>query len=424
MERGVYFALHPDCVLVRGARRGAIYNLGTGEIFSIDPTAVALLDACEQAKPVAAIPPEIPQLGEEQINGYLAQLAQQGLGNFVEQPPAPMPVSAPCPYAGLDFLWLELREDCNLRCRHCYCGSQPGSRAQNRLTFEEWSRILREAFSLGCGAVQMIGGEPLLFGDRLFELAERASQVGYTEIGIFSNLTFLKDRWIDEIIRLKIHVSYSLYGRRPEVHDLVTRIPGSFQRTMSNVQRLRERGILPRPCVTIMKHNQDHLEETMAFLRELGDPNPGFDVVRPSGRGQDADLVPEKVARPWCFQEQAEFMEVDRETFRRRTCGNGCWQGKLTISSTGDVYPCIMQRDEACGNVRDLSLRQIIDGPIRKYWGLSFDQIEVCRDCEYRYACPDCRPIAFGSTGRLTAKPPHCSYDPYRGETVKEAALS
>ena len=77
-----------------------------------------------------------------------------------------------------------------------------------------------------------------------------------------------------------------------------------------------------------------------------------------------------------------------------------------------------MQRDEPGGNVREQPLREIVRGGLRKYWELSLDDIEVCRDCEYRYACPDCRPITVGPTGRLTAKSAHCSYDPYRGEFV------
>jgi len=62
--------------------------------------------------------------------------------------------------------------------------------------------------------------------------------------------------------------------------------------------------------------------------------------------------------------------------------------------------------------------KEIIRGGIRQYWDLSYDKIEVCRDCEYRYACHDCRPLTYGPTGELTAKSLHCSYDPYRGKFV------
>ena len=45
---------------------------------------------------------------------------------------------------------------------------------------------------------------------------------------------------------------------------------------------------------------------------------------------------------------------------------------------------------------------------------LSKDHIEGCKDCEYRYACYDCRPDSNGAD--KYAKPWNCSYDPYKGE--------
>jgi radical SAM protein with 4Fe4S-binding SPASM domain len=278
--------------------------------------------------------------------------------------------------------------------------------------------LLEEGSESGCRSVQFIGGEPLLYGDKLFQLADRAAELGYTHIEIFSNLTFLKEDWLNRIVELNIKVACSLYSKRPEIHDLITTVPDSFAKTMENVRRLKERGVQPRFAITVMKQNQDYVEETLDYVEELGGPRSGFDLVRPSGRGNDKEIFPDKLSRKRAFRTRAEFITTDRDTFVRRYNGNGCWQGKLAISSTGKVHPCIMQRSGDSGNVREQSIKEIIAGPLRKYWGLSCDSIEVCRDCEYRYACRDCRPITIGTTGQLTAKSLHCSYDPYRGEWV------
>jgi hypothetical protein len=62
-------------------------------------------------------------------------------------------------------------------------------------------------------------------------------------------------------------------------------------------------------------------------------------------------------------------------------------------------------------------LRKIILGrEMLKLWRLSMDRIEVCKDCEYRYVCEDCRPWAYGLTDNLCAKSPRCTYNPYTGE--------
>ncbi len=411
-----YFALQPDCFLVKGARRGALYDLASGDVYSIDPVAVKVVELCEARQAVAAIPGQVPEADPDEICAYLHQIAEAGLGGFSPCPRERGRIDLERRYDRLDYVWFELREDCNLRCCHCYCMSKARTGVTDRLTFAEWQRLLDESAALGCRAVQFIGGEPLLFGERLFQLADRAGDLGFESIELFSNLTFLKEEWITRMLDLQMKVSCSLFSKRPEVHDGITGFPGSLARTLRNVRRLRERGLNPRFAVTAMKHNQDYLEETMDFLREMGVKKPYFDLVRPSGRGNDDELVPDKLSKKERYRTRADFMQTDRETFLRRYNGNSCWQGKVAIGSTGDVFPCIMQRDESAGNVRRGSLREIIANGIRKFWDLSYDKIEVCQDCEYRYACHDCRPVTYGPTGELTAKSLHCSYDPYRGE--------
>ncbi len=420
-ESQAFFSLKSDCFLVKGAKRGALYNLSSGDVFSIDPLAVQVVEGCEAAKPVQQIADELAEAGADQILSFLSQMTQAGMGEF-----APYPIHIPKidlrqHYEKLDFIWLELREDCNLRCQHCYCMSEARTNVNNRLTIEEWQRLLREAADLGCHSLQFIGGEPFLFGDRLFDLAKYAVELGYDDISVFSNLTILKDEWIDKLEEYNMNVACSLYSRRPEIHDLITTRPGSFERTMNNVRRLKERGIQARFSVTVMKLNQDYVEETMDFLRELGITKPGYDLVRPAGRGNDEDLVPDKLSKKKAYRTRAVFSQTDRDSFIRRYNGNSCWQGKVSVSSTGETYPCIMQRAESGGNVQAHSLKAIVENGLRKYWDLSYDKIEVCRDCEYRYACHDCRPVTYGPTGELTAKSLHCSYDPYQGEFVDAA---
>lgn len=410
-----YFVLNSDCFLVKGAKRGALYNLSSGDVFSIDPVAVFVIEGCESHKSVQQIADEAKEASQDQILDFLRSMAQAGMGHFADYPISRENINLRQRCEKLDFVWFELREDCNLRCRHCYCMSKASNDIPNRLTLEEWRRLLEEATELGCRAVQFIGGEPFLFGDRLFDLAKHAIELGYNDIAVFSNLTFLKDEWIDKLVEYKMNVACSLYSKRPEIHDIITRVPGSFQRTMNNVLRLKERGIQPRFGVVVMKHNQDYVEETMGLLRELGIARPGCDFVRPCGRGNEEELAPDKFLKE-TYRTQAMFMQTDRDRFIRNCNGNSCWQGKLTISSIGNVYPCIMQRSAPAGNVREQSLRDIIMGGIRKYWDLSYDKIEVCQDCEYRYACHDCRPITYGLTGELTAKASYCTYNPYQGE--------
>jgi len=51
----------------------------------------------------------------------------------------------------------------------------------------------------------------------------------------------------------------------------------------------------------------------------------------------------------------------------------------------------------------------------KKYWQIRKDQIEVCKDCEFRHICTDCR--AYTETpDNVYAKPLKCGDDPYNNQ--------
>jgi radical SAM protein with 4Fe4S-binding SPASM domain len=413
-----YFLLDKNCICVHGARRAALYDLNSGDVFSIDPVSKQIIKLLQAGKTIDDVSQSVREYDKDRIIEYLNRLEENKLGTFSDRFEKPAePEFSSEPYRKLNFMWLELKQCCNLRCLHCYSESEAQQvKPGEELTFDDWQRLIGEAYDLGCRALQFIGGEPLLFGERVFDLAAYARELGYKMIELFSNLTLLTDSWLDLIEKYQMSVATSIYGARPEIHDLVTKQEGSFRRTMKAVEKLRARNIPVRYGLTVMKQNQDYVEETLEFLKTLGAKNPGFDVARPCGRANDDELVPNKYR--W-VRDNPSFFQVNKEEFAKRYRGNECWQGKISVSSTGDVMPCIMQRAEPGGNVKEKPLQEIIDGGLQTYWSLSRDKIEVCKECEYRYVCKDCRPVSYGPTGQLVAKDPNCLYDPFTGEFVK-----
>lgn len=412
-----YFILNSHCIMVEGAKRAALYDLNSGDVFSIDPVSRKIITFLRTGKAIGDIVHAIDEYDKDQIHTYLHQLEENNLGTFSDVYRAQEePEFSVAPYQQLNFMWLELKENCNLRCLHCYSESESQhSKPSKELGVEDWKRLIQEGFDLGCRAMQFIGGEPLLFGEKLFDLTAFARELGYEVIELFSNLTLLKDSWIDLVEKYKMNVATSIYGARPEIHDRITQQKGSFRRTMAVVEKLNARGIPVRYGLTVMKQNQDYVDETLEFLKKMGAKNPGFDVARPCGRANDDEVAPNKYK--W-VRDNPTFFQVDKEEFIKRYRGNDCWQGKISISSSGDVMPCIMQRVDPAGNVNEQSLKEIIAGGIQKYWSLSRDKIDICKSCEYRYACKDCRPVSYGPTGQLVAKDPSCLYDPFKGEFV------
>ncbi|MNX99984.1 hypothetical protein D3C86_1324620 [compost metagenome] len=52
------------------------------------------------------------------------------------------------------------------------------------------------------------------------------------------------------------------------------------------------------------------------------------------------------------------------------------------------------------------------DPAFKEHWFTKKDDIAVCRDCEFRYVCTDCRAYVEDPADAY-AKPLKCGYDPY-----------
>ena len=89
--------------------------------------------------------------------------------------------------------------------------------------------------------------------------------------------------------------------------------------------------------------------------------------------------------------------------------GHRCFAKNLYIAYDLEVFPCVMERRFSHGSIKDknFKLQQL-------YRDYCKDNIEGCKDCEFRYTCFDCRPDSGGLP--VKAKPWYCTYDQEKGE--------
>lgn len=254
----------------------------------------------------------------------------------------------------------------------------------------------------------------------VLDLAEFSRDKGIDLIEIFTNGTLISKRTAERIKELGIQIAISIYSSIPEIHDRVTQTPGSYEKTMRVIHLLKEAGVPIRAAIVVMKQNQDTIENTLEMVRDLGLNISGPDIVRPSGRGQDVETVPNIAALLKYGLVTRPNFSTDPTSFRRNQLYHPCLAGKLAITTDGKVIPCIFSRDKTVGDLRKIDLEDILASEeVEEKWKLTKDDVLVCRDCEYRYACFDCCPLAKGSSCRkdYSSSPfPRCTYDPYEGE--------
>ena len=255
----------------------------------------------------------------------------------------------------------------------------------------------------------LIGGEPLMF-DGINKLVVFVRKIfPNAKIVLYSNLTLLDDDNIGVLRDNNIKVNTSIYSDSCEIHDDITRRKGSFDKTIKAIKKLKQHNIYVKANIAIMNDNYKISENIIKFVYDLTGVKPKCYLIRDVGVSKKSLVIQSdsQAIRP-------NFKLISRRDFVKNISGNSCWQGKINITCDGFISPCIMGNKyiDYSYNVKQNSLRQIMGEYVKKeFWNLSMDCIEICKDCEYRYACSDCRPICEGKN-KKTGK---CKYNPYKG---------
>ncbi len=98
---------------------------------------------------------------------------------------------------------------------------------------------------------------------------------------------------------------------------------------------------------------------------------------------------------------------------------NSCLHKKISIDKDGFMRNC-PSMPQSFGNIKDTTLEEALNHPdFKKYWNVNKDMIEVCKDCEFRHICTDCRAYTERThfDGEIDlSKPLKCGYNPYTNE--------
>jgi SPASM domain peptide maturase of grasp-with-spasm system len=113
-----------------------------------------------------------------------------------------------------------------------------------------------------------------------------------------------------------------------------------------------------------------------------------------------------------CGQILPSYFSANIDLFTEAHLHNTCLNKKISVDIYGEIRNCPSMK-ASFGHVSTTTLAEALSKPqFKEYWNLSKDQIEVCKDCEFRYICTDCRAYIQDSNN-FSSKPLKCNYDPY-----------
>lgn len=400
----------PGTFLLRGARRFAVYNSSRKIAYPLSLNGSILLESLAAAKTRQAR----STLSRVAFTSALTELTQCGIIEAGRESVSPvdLPHIDRIVKQRMSQVWFELTDSCNLTCQHCYAESSPKAPRGHELDYLKWQIITRKILSYGCDRITFIGGEPLIRSELILRLCEWIRNEGYTtELRIFSNLTLVDavTKNIPAFKKYSISFGTSLYGMDAETHDKVTGNTGSHAKTLTSIRHLKDAGFNLFGGFYLDENMRRDSNEITNWLTSLRIDK--FEIIAPSkvGRGVNLDwkagMTGNRIPEPKSFS---------YATLQESISGHNCFSSVFAVRSDGSVMPCIMTRSSMLPNLLTKSMADLVNSEEYKRWStITKDHIEGCKDCEFRYACFDCRPDAMGDNdGNMLAKP-SCGYDPY-----------
>ncbi len=317
----------------------------------------------------------------------------------------------------------DLTYRCNERCVHCYLDHED----HGELTTAECLAVMKELASAGTLFLTFSGGEIFLRPD-LYEILAEARRLHF-DLSLKTNALLVTEERAARLREYGVRrVQISVYSDIPEVHDAITKVPGSLQRTLAAIPLLLEQGLQVKLACPLMRENLLAYRGVMALAEKLGVPYVLDLTITPMMDGNEAPLAhripvssllpvmqdptlhackPQPTAEATRARQEfpaaigsAVSSGIENAAYEDLPCSAG--HNSCYISPYGDVFPCV-QLPQAAGNLRRERFSDIwYHAPqLERLRGIRESQLPVCSRCEIRSYCERCPGLALMEGGDL-----------------------
>jgi AdoMet-dependent heme synthase len=294
----------------------------------------------------------------------------------------------------------DLTYRCNERCVHCYLDHED----HGELTTAEVKAILDQLAEAGTFFLTFSGGELLLRKD-FFELLAYARRLQF-DVKIKTNAMLLKPADAARIRAMGVRqIQVSVYSHRAEVHDAITKVPGSFDRTIAAIRALSASGLRVLIANVLMRQNASDYQGVRALAAELGAEYTMDPTITPKMDGdtsilalrmpttqvlhlfKDRSLVGDDFCKP-------ADSTPDPDVLDSLPCSAGhiaCY-----ITPYGDVYPCV-QFPLPSGNLRRQHFEDVWrhSPQLAEVRSIRTRDLATCPSCNYVSSCTRCPGLAY-----------------------------
>jgi AdoMet-dependent heme synthase len=296
---------------------------------------------------------------------------------------------------------LDLTYRCNEQCVHCYLDHDD----HGEMTTVEIKRLLKEMAEAGVFILTFSGGEIFMRKD-FFEILECARALTFC-IKLKTNAVLIREAQAARLRDLGVEsIQVSIYSHQPEVHDAITKVPGSLRRSINAIRFLKSQGLKVVIANVLMTENMQDYHGVRALADELGVECTLDPTVTPKMDGDRSilDLNVGESALHRLFRDETfvgnadEFCAPppapDEESMDSLPCSAG--HTACYVSPYGEFYPCV-QFPLSCGNVRQ---QRFIDiwrdsEQLKEVRSIRLRDLSSCSQCTHGSTCTRCPGLAF-----------------------------
>jgi radical SAM protein with 4Fe4S-binding SPASM domain len=297
---------------------------------------------------------------------------------------------------------IELTSRCNERCVHCYI---PHKNKINDIDPALFYDTLDQCHDIGVLDIAFSGGEPMLH-PQFINFLEKAKDYDFS-VTILSNLTLLNNDIIAEMKANRLSsVQVSLYSMNPDIHDSITKLPGSFYKTRDAIFKLIENDIPLQISCPTMKQNKNCYVDVLNWAHEHR-VRALTDYIMMAKYDHTNDNLDNRLSLDEVetvindiikndTEYQNEMWTTDTDIADKRDMRNdlvcGVCVSSICMGADGNVYPCPGWQNYVVGSVKEQNLKDIWENAPRvKYLrGLRKKDFPKCLTCTDKSFCAIC----------------------------------
>jgi len=249
------------------------------------------------------------------------------------------------------------------------------------------------------------------------ELAGYAKSLGH-QVHLLTNGTRINEKNVKRISETFDLIKISLDGSTSEIHEL-HRGKGSFIKTLKAINLLIQQEAPIQIAMTVTKKN---IHDIDAMTKKFGSRltfAPLFVAGRAKSNkelsitGKEYYKALSSVSGVKPLSNLCSSLAASKQK-RIMKCAIG--DGEISISETGDVYPCqLLHFPQFCaGNIREQSLKSIYEtsDKLQACRELTVLKVAGCKKCDIRFICGGgCRARTFYEKNRLDVSGDFCEYE-------------